>query len=709
MIIVEELNKIRDRRGYLPEADLKALAERLSVPLYRVEEVVSFFPHYRKTAPPQVEINVCVDMACNLAGAEQLITDLNAQLKPEIAANKASVCGVSCLGRCDRAVAARIHKNHVEDSAHSRPPGNHDEHEHAAHQYLGRPAAHIVAGAKHLLKSDDAPTGEAKPNTDVELPIDSSKWEINRLYQQWPKRPENYQAAARSIAAALAKKNSTDAAAAEELAQRYKAVVQIAGAMHAGLLDANRKEIVQQKVKNAVLLGMGGAGGQAFKKWQEVSEALIERRQTESEACSYVVCNADESEPGTFKDRELMLRTPHLVVEGVIIAGLMVGAKRGWIYVRHEYEECIAELRREIAWAQEHGFCGDDILGTGVSFPVEVFVSPGGYICGEATALIQAMEDKRAEPRVRPPELQTNGLWDMPTLVNNVETLAWAPAIVMAPRITSEAEPCAEMLTTGNLRCDAPATSFSTYARYGRPIVKDSLAWKLTAGDKKWIERHGAAAIFPGQRFFSISGHVKKPGVYEVPCGIPLGELLNSEKYCGGILGGEENLLAVALSGPSGGFTPRMVPLNIVLSKNKLPLVGSQTHMDVLDFPLHVNMARQFVNLELQVGLALGAAIVVYAKSHQGKPVDMLREAVNCLRFYVRETCGKCVPCRVGGKRLLQMAEEMAKSPGWLEPKERKQLCDELCRTIIGTSICGLGQSVPKPLTTWQKFFASRT
>ena len=159
-------------------------------------------------------------------------------------------------------------------------------------------------------------------------------------------------------------------------------------------------------------------------------------------------------------------------------------------------------------------------------------------------------------------------------------------------------------------------------------------------------------------------------------------------------------MLAVALSGPSGGFTPRQVPLKKVVSKRSHALIEGIEYMDVLDFPLHVNMARQ-------VGLALGAAIVVYAKTDQGKPVNLLSEAVNCLRFYVRETCGKCVPCRVGGKRLLQIAEQMTKTPQWLNAEGRKQLCDELCRTIIGTSICGLGQSVPKPLTTWRDFFDS--
>ena len=124
---------------------------------------------------------------------------------------------------------------------------------------------------------------------------------------------------------------------------------------------------------------MGGAGGQAFKKWCEVREAVGERK--------YVVCNADESEPGTFKDRELLLRTPYLVVEGVLLAGIVLGATQGYIYIRHEYEECIAAVREEIAWAEQQGLCGENILGSGVDMQVEVFVSPGGYICGEQTAL----------------------------------------------------------------------------------------------------------------------------------------------------------------------------------------------------------------------------------------------------------------------------------------------------------------------------------
>ena len=153
----------------------------------------------------------------------------------------------------------------------------------------------------------------------------------------------------------------------------------------------------------------------------------------------YVVCNGDESEPGTFKDREILLRTPHLVVEGVILGGLVVGAERGIIYIRHEFHEQIHAVEQAIKWAEQLEVCGPNILATGRSFKVEVFTSPGGYICGEQTALIEAIEDKRAEPRNRPPELQTNGLFDKPTLLNNVETLAWVSSILLALRTTNAA------------------------------------------------------------------------------------------------------------------------------------------------------------------------------------------------------------------------------------------------------------------------------
>src|SRR5262245_56542955 len=218
-----------------------------------------------------------------------------------------------------------------------------------------------------------------------------------------------------------------------------------------------------------------------------------------------------------------MLRQPHLVIEGVILAALMTGATAGYIFVRHECHEQIESLRDEIARAESLGACGPDVFGSGRAFPVEVFESPGGYICGEQSALIEAMEDRRAQPRNRPPELTTNGLYDRPTVVNNVETLAWAPAVVLR--------------------------GGKTYAASGSRLP----------GEAKQL-------AFTGRRLFSVSGDVERPGVYEVPVGIQLRWLLEDPKYCGGVRG---KLKAIATSGPSGGLLPARLPVDPKFDEKK--------------------------------------------------------------------------------------------------------------------------------------------
>ena len=176
---------------------------------------------------------------------------------------------------------------------------------------------------------------------------------------------------------------------------------------------------------------MGGAGIPAIQKWRDVRDAVRTAFQRETDTRAFIVVNGDESEPGTFKDRELLLRTPHLVLEGVILAGLITEATEGFIFIRHEYQEQIAACRAEIQRAEQLGLCGPSASLLGRPFPVSVFVSPGGYICGEQSALIEAMSDRRGEPRNLPPKLETNGLLDLPTLVSNVETFAWVPYIVI--------------------------------------------------------------------------------------------------------------------------------------------------------------------------------------------------------------------------------------------------------------------------------------
>ena len=414
----------------------------------------------------------------------------------------------------------------------------------------------------------------------------------------------------------------------------------------------------------ANLLGMGGAGGRAYKKWSEVVAAGGDTK--------YVVCNGDESEPGTFKDRELFLRTPYLVVEGVILAGLVVGAERGYIYIRHEYEEAIEAVRQEIEWARQQGYCGESILGSKLSFDLEVFVSPGGYICGEQTALIQAIQDERAEPRNRPPELQTNGLWDKPTVLNNVETLAWVPGIVT--------------------QWDGDG---QWYEKQG---VKQESAAAPPASAASATPASGAKkGAYKGWRFFSVSGDVNRPGVYEVPIGIALGELLNNKEYCGGMRGGKK-LKAIALSGPSGGFLPpRLAKRKFAGSRalacfERLAGAGAED-FDLLQLPLELSVTRE-------LGIMLGAAIIVYAEG-----TDLVEQALACLKFYQSESCGKCVPCRIGSMKLVEIGEDLSQQK--IGAVELESLRDKeagaiatLARAMSATAICGLGQVAPNPLVT---------
>jgi NADH:ubiquinone oxidoreductase subunit F (NADH-binding) len=374
---------------------------------------------------------------------------------------------------------------------------------------------------------------------------------------------------------------------------------------------------------------MGGAGFPTFKKWSAVRSA--------SGPVKYVVCNADESEPGTFKDRELLRRTPYLLIEGMVLAGLVTGATHGYVYIRHEYEEEIEAMREAIAAAREQGLCGDNILGSGLSFPLEVFVSPGGYICGEESALLEAMEDRRAEPRNKPPFPVISGLYGKPTVINNVETLCWVPSILM----------------------------------HGG----------------EWYRDQGVNGA-TGLRFVSISGDVARPGVYEVPFGLTVRDLIFN--YASGLRDGQK-LKAIAPSGPSGGFLPAVIktanlPPRFV--KDRLP-PGTTTY-DILDMTLDLNTLGA-------IGSMLGAAFVVY-----GDRADMVEQALNCVQFFRNESCGKCVPCRLGSQKLVDVITQMLDGRF---PREQLGLVDELGQAMTLTSICGLGQVAANPITTVSKHF----
>jgi NADH:ubiquinone oxidoreductase subunit F (NADH-binding)/NADH:ubiquinone oxidoreductase subunit E len=386
-----------------------------------------------------------------------------------------------------------------------------------------------------------------------------------------------------------------------------------------------------KKLEVSSLRGMGGAGFPTHRKWAAVRGAPGNEK--------YVICNADESEPGTFKDRELLRRTPWLTVEGLVLAGLVTGAKRGWIYLRHEYIEELAALQDALEHARAVGAIGDDVLGSGISFPVEIFSSPGGYVQGEESALLEAMEDKRGEPRNKPPFPVFNGLYNKPTVINNVETLAWVPAIA------------------------------------------------LKGGE--WYRDQGLNGE-PGLRFCSVSGDVVRPGVYEVPFGIKVKDLIYGPKYCGGFRPGRK-FKAFCLSGPSGGFIPGLVKReNLPPKFIEQRLAKDDIGLALLDSPLGLNFFSEFYTM-------LGAAHVVYDDSR-----DLVDNALNCVEFYRNESCGKCVPCRTGAQKLVELIGQIL---GKSFARTSLPLINDLADTMSITSICGLGQVASNPIASVIKHF----
>jgi formate dehydrogenase beta subunit len=368
---------------------------------------------------------------------------------------------------------------------------------------------------------------------------------------------------------------------------------------------------VLAELKASELRGMGGAGFPTSMKWSLVRK--------EPGAEKYVVCNADESEPGTIKDRFIMTHLPHLVIEGMIVAGLVTGAKKGILYIRHEYHLQEEILGEELRRCYHEGLLGKNILKGDLTFDLEIFVSPGGYICGEETALIEAIEGKRAEPRNKPPFPVQAGLWQKPTVLNNVETFANVPQIL--------------------------------------------------ARGVEWYKTQGVGGS-RGLKFVGVSGHAAKPGIFEVPMGIPMREVLFN--YAGGIRGGRQ-LKAFAPSGPSSGYLPASM-VDVKLDFKALADAGSM----------------------------LGSGAIVVCDD----TTCMLDMALNAVRFYRNESCGKCVPCRVGSQKMTDLLARWTQS-GLSENQYRADLAlvDELCLAMSLTSICGLGQIVPAPVQSVLKHF----
>jgi len=335
-------------------------------------------------------------------------------------------------------------------------------------------------------------------------------------------------------------------------------------------------EQVQQTVIDSGMRGRGGAGFPTGKKWSFVPRDLSGPR--------WLICNSDEMEPGTYKDRVLLEANPYLLVEGMILACYAIGVQHAFIFIRRGYETAAANVTRAIAEAKEAGFLGENILASGFSCELDVHLSAGRYICGEETALMNALEGKRANPRAKPPFPAIKGLWGGPTVVNNVESLSNIPFII----------------TEG-------AERFRSLAR-----IPEAAGLKL----------------------FCISGHVKNPGCFELPLGIPLGEIIND--VCGGMRPGSSFKACL----PGGASTPYLT---------------AEHFATPMDF-----------DAVAKAGSRLGTGGVVVFDQN----TCMARATLNLVRFYARESCGWCTPCREGLPYVVYLLEEIEAGRGSLEQVE---------------------------------------
>ena len=377
-------------------------------------------------------------------------------------------------------------------------------------------------------------------------------------------------------------------------------------------LEKVLKEMTPDEVVDCLdksgLRGRGGAGFPTGKKWSFTKAAEADQK--------YVACNADEGDPGAFMDRSILEGDPHSVLEAMAIAGYTIGANKGYIYVRAEYPIAVKRLKIAIEQAREYGILGENIFGTDFSFDIEVRLGAGAFVCGEETALLESIEGKRGQPRVKPPFPATAGLWGKPTLINNVET----------------------------------------YANIAQIILKGP----------EWYSSIGTEGS-KGTKVFALGGNVNNIGLVEVPMGTTLREIVFD---IGGGIPNKREFKAAQTGGPSGGCIPA----------------------EHLDTPIDYESLKQ-------IGSMMGSGGLIVMDDTK----CMVSLAKFYLEFTVDESCGKCTPCRIGTKRMLEILQKICDGKG--EDGDLEKL-EKLAKNIQKASVCGLGQSAPNPVISTMKYFA---
>ncbi|MGN0115043.1 MAG: NADH-quinone oxidoreductase subunit NuoF, partial [Acutalibacteraceae bacterium] len=375
----------------------------------------------------------------------------------------------------------------------------------------------------------------------------------------------------------------------------------------AKVLTEMKPEEVIQTLLDSGLRGRGGAGFPTGLKWKFAAGNDADQK--------YVCCNADEGDPGAFMDRSVLEGDPHVVLEAMSIAGYAIGATQGYIYVRAEYPIAVHRLEVAIKQAREYGLLGKDIFGTGFNFDIELRLGAGAFVCGEETALMTSIEGNRGEPRPRPPFPAVKGLFKKPTILNNVETYANIPQIIL-----------------------------------------NGAEWFASMGTEK----------SKGTKVFALGGKIKHTGLVEIPMGTTLREVI--EEIGGGIPNGKK-FKAAQTGGPSGGCIP----------------------------PEHFDIPIDYDNL-IAIGSMMGSGGLIV----MDEDTCMVDIAKFFLEFTVDESCGKCTPCRVGTKRLLEILTKITNGQGTMEDIDR---LEELCHYIKENSLCGLGQTAPNPVLSTLRYF----
>ncbi len=503
-------------------------------------------------------LNVCIAAGCLSSGSDKVKGALEAEIKSHGLEHQCRVKGVGCLGLCSRGPLVSVENG--DTIYQSVTPGD----------------------ARDIVESiGREPVSRLKCETGSPFFTRQTKIVLENSGIIDPEQIEDYLAV-----------------------DGYEALSK-------AVTEMSPHDVIDQVSKSG-LRGRGGAGYPTGLKWSTVAKST-----PPASGRRFVICNADEGDPGAFMDRSVLESDPFRVLEGMTIAGYAVGASHGYIYVRAEYPLAVKRLRAAIRQAEKNGYLGTNILETTFSFRIDIRLGAGAFVCGEETALIASIEGKRGTPRPRPPYPAEHGLWGAPTLINNVETYANIPA-----------------------------------------IIRRGGDWFASLGTEK----------SKGTKVFALAGRVRNTGLIEVPIGITLREVIFD---IGGGIPDNRKFKAVQTGGPSGGCIPAE----------------------------HLDMPVDYETLT-QVGSMMGSGGMIVADETS----CMVDVAKFFMEFCMTESCGKCVPCRVG---TAQMYEILCKITDGRATMQDLELLKDLCDMVKNTSLCGLGQSAPNPVLSTLRYFGS--